>query len=320
MRHKPGVIVLLTAGYIVLTSFPVRAAQFSVTADRLGRARGVACYIMGYSAELLGDIDEAAGYYERSVRADGSSGVVRMRLAAAYAQLERFPAAQREVQKAVGLDPDDLGAHYLLALLYSRQKEDDQASIEYERIFKTLAARNPGNSEFPKYLGQLYYTNGKTAEAMEQFALALKLDPKNGEILYILGTHYLDTSRREEGLALVRQCLVLEPANVDCLNSLAYAYAQDNVNLDEGLKHVNAALAAEPDNPAFLDTRGWLYYRQNHYEEALKELIRADALLKDPEILGHIAEVYLKIGSSAQAREYQRQKEQMIDARNKKVR
>ncbi len=321
MRHKPGIFALLAAGHIVLTAFPGWAAQPSVSADRSSTARSVACFIMGYNAELLGVIDEAADYYERSVRADGSSRVVRLRLAAVLAQLERYSDAQRELQKVIELDPEDLSAHYLLALLYSNQKEENKVSREYEHIFKTLAARNPQSSEFPVYLGQLYYSNGNEAAAMDQFALALKLDPKNGSLLYILGTYYLNVPgpRRAEGLGLLKQCLSLEPVNADCLNSLAYAYAEDNVNLDEGLKHVNAALVVEPDNPAYLDTRGWLYYRQGQYEKALKELIRADGILKDPEILGHIAEVYLKLGSPAEAGKYRQQKEQALNAQSKKV-
>ncbi|MEI6437933.1 MAG: tetratricopeptide repeat protein [Candidatus Omnitrophota bacterium] len=321
MRQKPGFIALFAAGFILLSAFPGQAAPPPVATDRPPTARGVACYIMGYNAELMGVMDEAADYYERAVREDGSSKAARLRLAAALAQLERYAEAQREVLAAEAIDPADLTSHYLAALLYSQQKLEDKASVEYELIFKTLAERNPSSGEFPRYLGQLYYSRGLDEKAMEQFAAALKLEPKNTALLYILGTYYLNGSRRAEGLGLVKQCLSLEPSNADCLNSLAYAYAEDNINLDEALAHVNAALKAEPDNAAYLDTRGWLYYRQGQYPQALKELMRADSLLKDPEILGHIAEVYLKLGSPEEARKYQQlQQEQVLNAKSNKAR
>ncbi|MBF0595070.1 MAG: tetratricopeptide repeat protein [Candidatus Omnitrophica bacterium] len=320
MRHKQSVIALLAAGYIVLIAFSGWAAQPSVSAERPVSARGVARYIMGYNAELQGAVDEAASYYEDALKEDASSDVVRMRLASAYAQLNRFSDAARLAEEVVRHDPQGLSAHYFLGLLYSQQKLADKASSEYEFILKSLAAGNPASSEFPVALGQLYYAQGEEQKAMEQFATALKLDPKNTSFLYILGTYYLDGPRRKEGVDMIKQCLALEPKNAECLNSLAYSYAEDNIELDKALDDVNAALSLEPKNAAYLDTRGWVYYRKGLYENALKELLLADALVKDPTILEHIAEVYQKLGKTAEALKYQQEKEQTIHAQDKKIR
>ncbi|MBF0386622.1 MAG: tetratricopeptide repeat protein [Candidatus Omnitrophica bacterium] len=315
MRHKQGVTALLAAGVMILAASGGWAAQLSAAAP----PRGVAHYIMGYSAELTGAIDEAVAYYERALKEDRSSDVIRMRLASAYAQQNRFSEAARAAEEVVSHDPQDLSAHYLLGLLYSHQKLAEKSSAEYEFILKALAARNPASSEFPVTLGQLYYSQGQEDKAMEQFALASRLDPNNVAILYVLGSYYLESSKRPEGVVLIKKCLEMEPKNAECLNSLAYAYAEDNSNLDEALKHVNAALELEPDNAAYLDTRGWVYYRQGLYEGALKELLLADGLVKDPTILEHIAAVYLKLGKAEEALKYQQEKEQALHVRGQKT-
>jgi predicted Zn-dependent protease len=292
---------------MALTAFNGWAAQPSGSAFNAGQARGVAHYIMGVHAELQDDAKTAAEEYLQSIRDDGSSTVVRLRLAAAYVQLKRYSDAVAMARSAAQSDPEDLTAHYFLAVLHARMNDPGRSSAEYEHIFKTLAEREPSNSEFPKYLGQLYFSCGKESEAMAQFSAALKLDPKDTSLLYLLGSYYLEGPRRSEGLSLIAQCLDIAPDHADCLNTQAYALAEDNTRLDEALKQINTALTAEPDNAAYLDTRGWVYFRQGKYTEALRELKRADGILKDPVIRQHLAAVLLKLGDAAGAREYQQE-------------
>jgi tetratricopeptide (TPR) repeat protein len=87
-----------------------------------------------------------------------------------------------------------------------------------------------------------------------------------------------------------------------CLNSLSYIYAEDNVNIDEAYRLVQNALKIEPENAAYLDTLGWVLYRKGLYNESLKELGRAEALIVDPTIYSHIAEVYLKLNQPDMAK------------------
>jgi len=239
-------------------------------------------------------------------------------LASAYAQLDRYSDAVHVAEEVVKLTPDDLKAHYFLALLYSELKENGKAFLEYENIFKMLAEQEPDNWEFPMYLGQLYYAAGYEQKAMDQFELALKLNPGDTDLLYVLGTYYLERSRRSEGVQLLKQCLDIQPVNPDCLNSLAYSYAEDNTHLEEALKYINAALVVAPGNAAYLDTKGWVYYRQGRYDHALKELMQADRLLKDPTILEHIAEVYLKLGKPGEAERFQKERVQVLNNNAKK--
>ncbi|GIW92966.1 MAG: hypothetical protein KatS3mg110_1007 [Pirellulaceae bacterium] len=58
-------------------------------------------------------------------------------------------------------------------------------------------------------------------------------------------------------------------------NSLAYMRALANQELDKALEEINLALAQQPDNAAYLDTRGYIYYRLGHYNKALADLERA---------------------------------------------
>lgn len=65
---------------------------------------------------------------------------------------------------------------------------------------------------------------------------------------------------------------------------------------------IQRALKQEPNSGAYLDSLGWTYYKQNKLAEAEESLRKAtDREGHDPTILGHLAEVYLKMGQTDRA-------------------
>ena len=96
--------------------------------------------------------------------------------------------------------------------------------------------------------------------------------------------------------------------NSDLLrNHLAYLLAVANRELAEAEELVLEALRVEPDNGAYRDTLGWVYYRQERYEEARKELVQAIRQAgENPVILDHLGDVALALGNSGEALEYWR--------------
>ncbi len=79
-------------------------------------------------------------------------------------------------------------------------------------------------------------------------------------------------------------------------------WADQNTHLEEAEEYIKRALAAEPENGAFLDSLGWLHYRQGNFEQALPELLSAAAALKadDPTVFEHIGDTYAGLESDSQ--------------------
>ena len=97
-------------------------------------------------------------------------------------------------------------------------------------------------------------------------------------------------------------------------------WADQNAHLDEAEDYIKRALAADPDNGAYLDSIGWLHYRQGHYEQALAELLNAARVLKtdDPTVFEHIGDAYAMLQQIPQAIEYW-QKSLALDQTNQKL-
>lgn len=101
----------------------------------------------------------------------------------------------------------------------------------------------------------------------------------------------------------LRRVLEIKPGDAVALNALGYTLADHNQRLDEARDYIERALEQQPDNAAFLDSKGWLLYREGKPEEALDWLRRAWEQFKDPEVAAHYGEVLWKLDRKDKARE-----------------
>lgn len=98
------------------------------------------------------------------------------------------------------------------------------------------------------------------------------------------------------------------PLDANISNYLAYLFADRGIHLDEADTLIRRSLKADPDNPAYLDTRGWLRMRQGRFAEALEDVERSISLGEDDlTILVHKATILERLKRKPQARELWKQ-------------
>lgn len=93
------------------------------------------------------------------------------------------------------------------------------------------------------------------------------------------------------------------------MNYLGYMWADKGQHLDQASELIRKANELRPSTPSYIDSLGWLLYQQGKYDEALKELLRAESLQQDweaddAEMLDHTARTYEKMNNKAKADEY----------------
>lgn len=268
------------------------------------KAQSLARYTMGVIHDFNGLTEDAIDQFKKSANYDDKNYAVHLRLGADYARLGKLSEAIKELKLALVQDPQNVQARYLLALIYSTQKDFDKAAAEYESILQSFSEAQPENLEIYGYLGQLYYSQKQYPKAIHQFETILSLDPKNTDVMFLLGTLYLEEGQKSKAVDLFNKILGINPEHDGSLNSLGYVYAEDSVKLDEAQGLVERALKVDPNNGAYLDTLGWVYFKKGDYPNALKYLKEADNLLKDPVIYDHIGDVYYKLNEPDNAKKY----------------
>ena len=131
---------------------------------------------------------------------------------------------------------------------------------------------------------------------------ALMLHPDEPNLLYARSLF----SERLKNLHMVEQdlrnILRQDPDNAMALNALGYSLATMTDRLTEAKELVAKALANKPEDPAILDSFGWIAYRQGELAIARDYLERAYAQSKDHEIAAHLGEVLWKSGEQDRAK------------------
>jgi tetratricopeptide (TPR) repeat protein len=104
-----------------------------------------------------------------------------------------------------------------------------------------------------------------------------------------------------------RAVLAHHPDHAGALNSLGYLLADHNQQLDEAHRLIARAVEKEPENGAFIDSMGWLYYRLGRLDDARRQLERAvDLTGGDPVVREHLGDVYKDLRLLDLAREQYR--------------
>lgn len=125
------------------------------------------------------------------------------------------------------------------------------------------------------------------------------------EIDLLRGANLDELGRHDEAADVFQDALLRHPDSDTIMNYLAYMWAVENVRLDDAANWALKALARKPQNGAYLDTLGWIRFRQQRTTEALPLLLRARTRLpNDPTVLDHLGDVLANLQRSPEAIAY----------------
>jgi Tfp pilus assembly protein PilF len=141
------------------------------------------------------------------------------------------------------------------------------------------------------------------AEDAAHKAEAIPGDPRENEMTwFLLGAIYERQKQFDKAEEEFKKVLNVNPKNAAALNYYGYMLADRGLRLDEAREMIQRALDQEPFSGAYLDSLGWVYYRQNKLDEAEAALHKAvERESHDPTIRGHLGDVYAKQGKMEQA-------------------
>ena len=151
---------------------------------------------------------EAAKSFQIALKADAEYGPALVGMARAMAD-ENPPQAAMFAQQALKLNPNDFGAHLLLAemAIYQDKKADAKQSIE--RVLSV----NPRHLEALSMKAAIAYVEGNTATYNGTVAEALKIHPTYGELHRIVGMITAHYYRFDEAVEHTRKAIALDREN-----------------------------------------------------------------------------------------------------------
>ncbi len=200
--------------------------------------------------------------------------------------------------------PDDYGfLRQEATVLGELGKVDEGVAIIRSLIGKKQSGvLSPMYDDFTNYLfiSMLYSDAKRGKEAVEAANQALEIagsEDRKQFAKLTLATAQQNSGDFKGAETTLRGILAESPNNPIAQNNLGYFLAERNEKLDEALRLIQQALRADPDNPSYLDSLGWVYFKQGKLdlaEEYLKKALKFDAT--SATIHEHLGDVYQKQG------------------------
>ena len=293
------------------------------------------------------DLEAATKQYSILYEKKPDDGEIALSLALLNIETNRLDDAAGVLKHLIEIDKNVWIANYYLGRIAQNRGDDKQAVAYYLRVkhgeyffdaqlrigvllavlgkedeglakLEALAASQVDWSLRVKaYLaqGEILRFQKRYKEGVEMYSRALQQKRDDTNLLYARGLMAEKVDRLDMAEADLLKVISQEPDNANALNALGYTLADRTARYQEALGYIKRAAELVPDDPAILDSLGWVSYRLGKMDDALKWLSRAFEMFKDAEIAAHYGEVLWKTNQKEKAREIW-EKAKLINADN----
>jgi tetratricopeptide (TPR) repeat protein len=321
------------AAAISARAYAVLGDAQSATAEARATATDKGVRLTLAQALLMLGQDEAAQAELQRLRTDPDVGTAAARLLAQAAmESGEYAVAEQRCQDLLQ-DPGSAPlAVYYLGLIAERRGDDAVASRDYALLTGTsfesqgrrraarilyrqgerdaavrvlIAARDAEPDERIRgelAAAELLSVSGAADEGLSRVDGALRRAPGNPEIAYQRAVLLERAGRVDAAIAALEALHRERPLDANAANALGFTLADHKRDLKRAEQLVRAALVSQPDNPAVLDSLGWVLYRRGQGAAALPPLERAYRLLHDGDIGAHWGEALWAAGQKGAAR------------------
>lgn len=249
-------------------------------------------------------------------------------------EIHQHDQAKQYLQDLLNKGYNNQQAHYYLGRIQQSQGEDMAAIANYDQVYSgeywlDASIRSAGlisnsgrvdaalskleqlnhqsqdeSDQIKVYLaqGEVLRSVSRNKEAYFLYNTALTKSPENTDLLYARALTAEKLNMLDVTESDLKMVLMHEPKNASALNALGYTLADRTERLEEARGYILKAAELMPDDPAVLDSLGWVYYRLGEYQSAIKWLNRAFAVFEDAEIAAHLGEALWANGQIEQAR------------------
>ncbi|RON91060.1 hypothetical protein BK635_02380, partial [Pseudomonas chlororaphis] len=278
-------------------------------------------------------MDDAKAQFSSLVQQYPEDDELRYSLALVCLEAKDWEEAKGYLEDLIARESHVDSAHLNLGRIAEELNDPQGALAEYGQV-------GPGTDYLPAQLRQadILMNNGRTAEAEKRLAAARDTQPDYAIQLYLIEAETLSANKqgdkawkilqqalqqypddvnllytramqaeKRNDLAQMEKDLRLiikrEPDNAMALNALGYTLSDRTTRYAEAKALIEQAHQLTPDDPAVLDSLGWVNYRLGNLAEAERLLRQALERFPDQEVAAHLGEVLWANGKQREAKQ-----------------
>ncbi|HKV26180.1 MAG TPA: tetratricopeptide repeat protein [Candidatus Acidoferrum sp.] len=254
--------------------------------------------------QQLGQLYRDAQNYSAAVNTYNELGALgaeedrraRLLIMDTYRSAKDLPKALAAGKDATAKYPSDPAIVSSNAMLLGENGQVDEAV----KILRGQLTKTPADRDTYLNISQVYERSRRFKEAEEAAhqAEALSSVPRDNEtVWFMLGAIYERQKFYDRAEEEFKKALAVNPRDAAVLNYYGYMLGDLGIRLDEAQSLVQRALKEEPNSGAYLDSLGWIYYRENKLADAeatLRKAVQFEG--HDATIRSHLGDVYAKAG------------------------
>jgi tetratricopeptide (TPR) repeat protein len=203
------------------------------------------------------------------------------------------------------LSPNFESVYYDLARAQLLQDKNQDALATLDQARRKFRSRFPlEHLSALAYSGLKNYTNAIACfNAADIIARAVDTNLLDERFYFQFGAACERQGDRAAAEEHFEQCLALSPDFAAALNYLGYMWAEQGEKLERARELITRALKIEPQNPAYLDSMGWVMFKLQQPQDALDYLLQAIRLSPDPDatLYDHLGDIQAALGQTSEA-------------------
>ena len=188
---------------------------------------------------------------------------------------KKLSAAEKLAKQILAKEPKNYLVHYYLGKAYLAENRAELALMEYKTVSENAVFGDDiAEVPFRKDLASLYLQFNQDENALREFLLLTKLDPKNADAYYSAGKIYEKQNRTDTALTLFRKTVALNKRHAEAHASLALLLANAK-QFAEAKKEIDLALSLNPEAYSNYYYLGKILKENKDYAGAVKAFEKA---------------------------------------------
>ncbi|MED5255667.1 MAG: tetratricopeptide repeat protein [Candidatus Neomarinimicrobiota bacterium] len=273
---------------------------------------------------MSGDYINGIAALESLIDIEGETAERLSQLGILYYKMENIVKAKPLFIKLINMNHFDVTIMHFLSNIYLEESILDSAGIIANQIIfhhpsdprgyldAALAELNnenplgaikilePVNKKFFNEFS-IQYLLGSSYQQLEEYDKAtivlrqsLKIYPESRGARHTLAIASDALNYWNESDSLYEGLIASDTNDVQALNNYSYSLVERNIHLNKALEMAKKAIELEPDNAAYLDTIGWIYYKMDNIDKALSFIRKSVELDNNNAIvLEHLGDVLI---------------------------
>jgi tetratricopeptide (TPR) repeat protein len=256
---------------------------------------------LGNTLKELGRLNESEASYSQAIALKPDLAEAHNNLGITLKELGRLNESEASLRQTIKLKPDLAEAHNNLGITLKELGRLNESEASLRQTIKL----KPDYAEAHNNLGITLKELGRLNESEASYSQAIALKPDYAEAHYNLGITLKELGRLNESEASFRQAIALKP------DKFADAYDQLGVILQKRGEFEEAevcykkCMSLEPNKITKTLSKGSIFFKQGHFEQALIAFENYDDRISKAQILetlyalGRIDEIHERIEARA---------------------